>query len=97
MTGWLRRLLEPQGSQAGVRGEQKACARPWPGIGRSPSRQALPGTLRWPLRSLTAQVRHLPCLLVNTWQHPRPDDPAGELHLWACWVLAHQSFFAGLG
>ena len=65
--------------------------------GRSPSHQALPGTLRWPLCSLTAQVHHLPCLLVNTWQRPRPDDPAGELHLWACWVLAHQSFLAGLG
>lgn len=29
-------------------------------------------------------------------QHAEPDDPAGEVHLWACWALLHRSLLVEL-
>ena len=29
-------------------------------------------------------------------QHAEPDDPAGEVHLWACWALLHWSLLVEL-
>ena len=29
-------------------------------------------------------------------RHAQPDDPAGEVHLWACWALLHRSLLVEL-